>query len=300
MGRTKLGGCHAAVAKLPVCAYGVCMPYGSTAHTVRLYRSIDAIAEARAGGGPSHAPPIMMILKNLFPTVTLLSVAAAQQMCSNSPPQLCRMMCPPTNCPSGHCAMRKGRCCSMSCVKRPGSTFASPACMDNESAADKLCKGSCSDLKNSCGKTLGCGPNRVNVAKLCPKTCGRCSKNAPSFSSSCMDNESAADKLCKGSCSDLKNSCGKTLDCGPRRVNVAKLCPKTCGRCSKKFPPGYVDPGFGVDSGFGRRVSRGGMCPNSPLQMCRMMCRPKYCPAGQCAMREGNCCNMKCVASGDH
>ena len=194
--------------------------------------------------GPSHAPPIMMILKNLFPTVTLLSVAAAQQMCPNSPPQLCRMMCPPTNCPSGHCAMRKGRCCSMSCVKRPGSAFASSACMDNESAADKLCK---------------------------------------------------------GSCSDLKNSCGKTLSCGPRRVNVAKLCPKTCGMCSKKFPPATSTPASAsTRASDARSAVAACMCPNSPPQICRMMCRPKYCPAGQCAMREGNCCNMKCVASGDH
>lgn len=36
--------------------------------------------------------------------------------CVNSPLQLCRMMCPPFNCPSNKCAMRSGRCCDYKCI----------------------------------------------------------------------------------------------------------------------------------------------------------------------------------------
>ena len=38
-------------------------------------------------------------------------------------------------------------------------------------------------------------------------------------------------------------------------------------------------------------------CPESPLQMCRMMCpEAQACPAGQCNMREGSCCASSCQA----
>ena len=37
-------------------------------------------------------------------------------------------------------------------------------------------------------------------------------------------------------------------------------------------------------------------CPDSPAQMCRMMCPDASpCRAGQCNMREGNCCASNCV-----
>ena len=40
------------------------------------------------------------------------------------------------------------------------------------------------------------------------------------------------------------------------------------------------------------------MCPDSPMQMCRMLCPPTNCPAGQCAMRHGSCCDMTCESPG--
>ena len=40
------------------------------------------------------------------------------------------------------------------------------------------------------------------------------------------------------------------------------------------------------------------MCPNSPMQMCRMLCPPTNCPAGQCAMRHGSCCDVSCESPG--
>ena len=35
-------------------------------------------------------------------------------------------------------------------------------------------------------------------------------------------------------------------------------------------------------------------CPNSQPQMCRMMCPTIQCSSGQCAMRHGNCCDLRC------
>jgi plastocyanin len=42
------------------------------------------------------------------------------------------------------------------------------------------------------------------------------------------------------------------------------------------------------------------VCANSPRQACKMMCPPVRisCPMGQCAMRQGNCCNFKCSQAG--
>ena len=36
-------------------------------------------------------------------------------------------------------------------------------------------------------------------------------------------------------------------------------------------------------------------CPNSNIQMCRMACDIPICPSGQCAMRQGNCCDYTCL-----
>ena len=46
------------------------------------------------------------------------------------------------------------------------------------------------------------------------------------------------------------------------------------------------------------RAQGGGVCPSSPPQRCRMGCRTTpVCPQGQCAMRQGGCCEMKCVSA---
>ena len=42
-------------------------------------------------------------------------------------------------------------------------------------------------------------------------------------------------------------------------------------------------------------VSATEFCENSPNQLCRMMCHELNCPLGQCAMRNGNCCDYNCV-----
>ena len=36
------------------------------------------------------------------------------------------------------------------------------------------------------------------------------------------------------------------------------------------------------------------MCDTSPIQFCRMICPKMKCTEGQCAMRNGHCCDYKC------
>jgi len=43
--------------------------------------------------------------------------------------------------------------------------------VDNNKLAERVCKGQCWMLKNSCGKMLGCGDDQFYVSKHCPATC---------------------------------------------------------------------------------------------------------------------------------
>ena len=59
---------------------------------------------------------------------------------------------------------------------------------------------------------------------------------------------------------------------------------------------GGLLPGAGA---FGGLPHLGhGWCTASPPQLCRRLCRPvtKPCPAAQCAMRQGTCCEYTCQA----
>ena len=86
------------------------------------------------------------------------------EYCPESPMQLCRMMCPPVHCSEGECAMRKGRCCSVSCVKSKVSN-------------DKVSKNKgtlkLGDVCKSGGVETGKGVHRMN-------DCPRGSKCSPS------------------------------------------------------------------------------------------------------------------------
>ena len=42
---------------------------------------------------------------------------------------------------------------------------------DDNKLAEKVCKGTCSDLKRNCGQMLGCGDDKFDVSKHCPETC---------------------------------------------------------------------------------------------------------------------------------
>jgi len=79
----------------------------------------------------------------------------AAAMCAGSPRQSCRMLCRPTVCPSGQCAMRQGDCCKMKC-QAPSSAPAVDACSANSDCpSDAWCRvGTCTDYRTegqSCG-----------------------------------------------------------------------------------------------------------------------------------------------------
>jgi hypothetical protein len=41
-------------------------------------------------------------------------------------------------------------------------------------------------------------------------------------------------------------------------------------------------------------------CPQSQMQLCRMMCPTPHCPSGECAMRTGSCCDYVCHVPDNH
>lgn len=41
-------------------------------------------------------------------------------------------------------------------------------------------------------------------------------------------------------------------------------------------------------------------CPQSQMQLCRMMCGQPNCPSGQCALRSGSCCDYICHKQDQH
>ena len=73
-----------------------------------------------AVGIPTHNLTNKLTMAIKFLSLMLLAAPAASQMCPNSPMQLCKMLCPPTNCPQGQCAMRQGQCCSTKCQSAKG------------------------------------------------------------------------------------------------------------------------------------------------------------------------------------
>jgi len=46
------------------------------------------------------------------------ATAVQGEFCEGSPEQLCRMLCPQVRCAPGHCLMRHGPCCDLSCQPR--------------------------------------------------------------------------------------------------------------------------------------------------------------------------------------
>ncbi len=93
--------------------------------------------------------------------------------CPESPPQMCRMMCPEAEaCPAGQCNMREGSCCSASCqaFEPAACTGCCPpgaACF----APDPPC---CAQRAASCGQGQDCGGQVWNdCGTSCPAICGQ-------------------------------------------------------------------------------------------------------------------------------
>ena len=79
------------------------------------------------------------------------------EYCSDSPIQLCRMMCPPVHCSKGECAMRQGSCCSVTCVKSKLSPLLKPSKSPEDPPPLKL-----GDVCKSGGVETGKGVRKMN------------------------------------------------------------------------------------------------------------------------------------------
>lgn len=60
------------------------------------------------------------------PPIALPPSVQTTQLCSNSPIQLCRMLCQEPTCPSGQCALRTSNCCDFKCVSDTSLSVPSP------------------------------------------------------------------------------------------------------------------------------------------------------------------------------
>ena len=54
-------------------------------------------------------------------------------------------------------------------------------------------------------------------------------------------------------------------------------------------------PGCGPPAGGAAAPTA--MCDGSPPQSCRMLCPEPVCASGECAMRQGSCCDMSCQST---
>jgi len=57
-----------------------------------------------------------------------------------------------------------------------------------------------------------------------------CYSQIPDSANKAKDDNELADRVCKGTCAHLKNSCGKLLGCGDQSFDVSKHCPVTCAQ----------------------------------------------------------------------
>jgi len=87
----------------------------------------------------------------------------------------------------------------------------------------------------------------------------------------------------------------KTLSCGSGKLIAGWQIQTGCAvdamrvYCTKA-PPSMPSPTPALPPS-----PSGKFCPKSPQQLCRMMCPPPSCAPGECAMRQGSCCDLKCV-----
>ena len=95
--------------------------------------------------------------------------------CPESPPLMCRMMCPEAvACPAGQCNMREGNCCASSCQAFEAPAAECTGCCPEGAycfAADPPC---CADRAPACTQGADCGGQVWNdCGTSCPLICGQ-------------------------------------------------------------------------------------------------------------------------------
>ena len=82
-----------------------------------------------------HNPPNSLTPEMMMKLITLAAMAAtaSAQMCADSPPSTCRMLCASPVCSTGMCVMRTGSCCDLACIADGASApSATTSCPDQD------------------------------------------------------------------------------------------------------------------------------------------------------------------------
>ena len=107
----------------------------------------------------------------------------------------------------------------------------------------------------------------------------------------------------------------QTDTCSNAQVSAARSCAAHCGQCKRAVvdklvgvchvrgstAAAYLKSKCGDSSQTSQQTNnrrnnrRNNFCGRSPMQLCRQQCDAFNCPNGQCAMRQGNCCDFKCL-----
>merc|ERR1712166_1659109 len=196
-------------------------------------------------------------------------------------------------------------CCNeptAECVSCKAGCTAKEFCAENDNPDSKLCKNT--------KKCNGAPPGTACCKALSPSCLG-CTKgcSGEEFCAENSDNKVCKKKPCPtASCEEPKDGC--------KYVPSDKVDEDGC----KKFPCGILkskdkcpvvvclSPKAGCKYVASDDVDENGCkkhlcgilkcektCKNSPKQTCRKKCPANFCPSGQCSMRSGNCCDLKCM-----
>ena len=96
-------------------------------------------------------------------------------MCPASPRQMCRMLCPPMNCPAGHCAMRTGSCCDFTCQSVGDATVTTGPVDANGVVTSGACAQRLATTRPMPGATIAqCDENGDFMPVQCSGSIGSC------------------------------------------------------------------------------------------------------------------------------
>ena len=162
--------------------------------------------------------------------------------CSNSPLQLCRMMCPPVNCPTGKCAMRSGSCCDYRCIDDVSHSIRLPPVLPlpppppppQQIRSNNIPDGCTTwfDGCNTCNRNGPTDPMRCTMMLCLRQGTPECRGYATGYRPSLPTQNSQLNQRCAiGFCENLQDCprCSSGLTC---QNSVSSICAGTCyGTC---------------------------------------------------------------------
>merc|ERR1712166_555644 len=213
-----------------------------------------------------------------------------------------RPTCKKTKC---NCKSPGTVCCNeptAECVSCKAGCTAKEFCAENDNPDSKLCKNT--------KKCNGAPPGTACCKALSPSCLG-CTKgcSGEEFCAENSDNKVCKEKLCPTArCEEPKDGC-KYVPSDKVDEDGCKKFPCGILKCKDKCPVAVcLPPKAGCKYVASDDVDEHGCkkhlcgilkcektCKNSPKQTCRKKCPANFCPSGQCSMRSGNCCDLKCM-----